>query len=354
MELAVRRHEVDAVRVIGLGLLILYHIVCGFQPWAPYIYFISNEQSLENLWVFMELINVWRIPILFVVSGMGVCFAMERRGWLQIIKERSFRILFPYVFGFFFLVPIYFSIFFSYYDKPQAYWPGPGHLWFLFNIFVYVLALLPILTYLKNHPENSLIQFVSAVVNKPLGLLFLFAIPIMAEAALINPDSFSNYVFQPIHGLLLGLVCFFYGFVFVSLKETFWNSVKHVKFITLGFAFSLYLVRVVMPEVFPWKTISTLAVAFESTCWMLSVLGFSATYLFRPTKILSYLSSAVYTVYIFHFPVQALSSTYIFPLNISPYIKLLMMLTTTYAGSLLLFEFVKRIKWIRFLFGIKF
>ena len=44
-----RRHDVDCLRVIALGLLIFYHAVVAFQPWAKDIFFIQNKETLEDL-----------------------------------------------------------------------------------------------------------------------------------------------------------------------------------------------------------------------------------------------------------------------------------------------------------------
>ena len=86
-----RRHDLDWLRTFALGLLILYHVVVGFQPWAKDIFFIQNDQTLEGLWPLMAMLNVWRIPILFVVSGMGVCFAMERRTSKLLLRDECFH-----------------------------------------------------------------------------------------------------------------------------------------------------------------------------------------------------------------------------------------------------------------------
>ena len=133
-----RRHDVDWLRVLALGLLIVYHVVLSFQPWAQYIFFIQNKQSLEGLWILMGLINISRIPLLFVVSGMGVRFAVERRNWKQLLKDRTVRILIPYVFGLFFICPISVYVAMNYFGKEAQYIPNPGHLWFLANIFFYI------------------------------------------------------------------------------------------------------------------------------------------------------------------------------------------------------------------------
>ena len=43
-----RRHDVDAVRVIVLFLLIAYHSAISFQPWGWDIGFITNDKSEHN------------------------------------------------------------------------------------------------------------------------------------------------------------------------------------------------------------------------------------------------------------------------------------------------------------------
>ena len=73
-----RRYEIDAVRIIVLGLLILYHATIMFQPWAHYLLIPQNDSAIEWLWNPMQLLNVWRIPILFVISGMALWYSLIR------------------------------------------------------------------------------------------------------------------------------------------------------------------------------------------------------------------------------------------------------------------------------------
>ena len=102
----------------------------------------------------MSLLNVWRIPLLFFVSGMGVCFAIRKRRWKQLIMERTRRILIPLLFGMLFIVPLHFLVWQKYYNQELHYRIHPGHLWFLANIFVYVLLLSPLFLYLKNNKSG--------------------------------------------------------------------------------------------------------------------------------------------------------------------------------------------------------
>ena len=133
-----RRYDIDWLRVIAIGLLLIYHIVIGFLPWGVFIQFIQSNTSLESLWMPMTMLNIWRIPLLFFVSGMGVYFAIRKRNWKQLLVERSKRILLPLVFGVLFIVPLHILLWQKYYNQDIGYSTHLGHLWFLANIFIYV------------------------------------------------------------------------------------------------------------------------------------------------------------------------------------------------------------------------
>ena len=76
-----RRHDIDWMRVIAIWLLLIYHIAIIFQPWAMFFGFIRSEELMTGLWKPMSMLNVWRIPLLFYISGMGVYFALRKRDW---------------------------------------------------------------------------------------------------------------------------------------------------------------------------------------------------------------------------------------------------------------------------------
>tara|TARA_Y100000385_G_scaffold279197_1_gene328533 strand:+ start:108 stop:305 length:198 start_codon:yes stop_codon:yes gene_type:complete len=57
------------------------------MPFASDFLFPENKVHLEAYWPLMALINIWRIPILFIISGMGVYFAFQNRTVKKIIKS---------------------------------------------------------------------------------------------------------------------------------------------------------------------------------------------------------------------------------------------------------------------------
>ena len=343
-----RRHDVDWLRTVAIGFLILFHIALSFQSWAPAAGVPQNDELLEGLVPLISFLAVWRIPLLFMISGMGVRFAMERRTWKQLLQDRTVRILLPYLVGMLVFGPALAV------GLPQLGWdaeytPGFGHLWFLLNIFLYVLWLLGLMVYLKDHPSNALSRFLSRIIGGPFGL-FLFALPLMIEAWLTNPVSFSIYI-DNAHGWLLGLFCFFYGFIFISAQDVFWPAVVRVRWVALVVAASLFLVRFL---VFGLQNELTWLTGLESMSWMLAIIGFGSLYLNAPSRSLTYLSKAVYPVYIVHFPVQFAIAYFLFPLTLSAYSKLGFLLVGTFGISILLYQFVLRpLKWIRPLFGMK-
>ncbi len=345
-----RRHDVDWLRTLALALLIVYHVVICFQPWAKSSSFPQNEETLQWLWIFMAMINVWRIPVLFLVSGMGVRFAMERRNWKQLLKDRTVRILIPFVFGFFFINPLLAYIVLQVLGQEVTYVPNSGHLWFLLNIFLYVLLFLPFLNSLKKRPDNVLFRILSGIFRRPPGL-FLLALPIILEAWLVNPDMYALYKNTP-HGFMLGAICFFTGFAFASMNELSWDAAERLRWYALGAACALFLIRLL---IFQLDGTPNQIIAFESTSWMLAILGFGSRHLNRPSQSLDFFGKAVYPVYIIHLPVQFWLAYYlVLPLPIPAFVKLIILLAGTFGISLFLYEFVlRRITWIRPLFGIK-
>ena len=331
-------------------MLIIYHAVIAFQPWGHLISFIQNKESLEFLWLFMMIFNIWRIPILFMVSGMGAFFALRNKNWKEFLKDRSVRILFPYIFGFFFICPI--TLFFAatFYGKQIGYFPNPGHLWFLGNIYSYVFLLLPIMLYCIKNPDNFIFKIFRILLKHRLGILSLALITGL-EGVLFSPHDYSDY-FMNTHGFMLGLICFFLGFILVSMQNEFWPIIQNIRFISLFLASIFCMTRLYFALTIDYEG-PKFVIGFESMCWMLAVFGYGSFYLNHESKALTYFKGAVYPVYILHMPLQALLSYLIMPTKISLLLKLNLLIIGTLFCSIILYEIIKRMNWIRPIFGLK-
>jgi len=343
-----RRYDIDWIRVIAIGLLLLYHAAIGFQSWGIMIGFIANEKPWEGLWIPMAMLNVWRIPLLFFVSGMGVYFAIQQRNWKQLLQERAGRILLPYLVGIFLIVPISTYIWQYYYQLELTYAPNPGHLWFLGNIFVYVVVLSPVFFYLKRNENGPLVRWLKRLLSHPLGLLPVFA-ALIAEALLVNPNPYTLYA-MTWHGFFLGLLAFLFGFCFVLSGQPFRQMLLRWRWLFFAAAALLFTVRLVE---FQLNTANYL-LAIESVCWIFSVFAFGYKYLNHPSKTLSYLSEAAYPVYILHMIFQYLGSWLIFRLDMEAPLQFMLVLLFTGVGCFTCYELViRRVNNIRPLFGLK-
>lgn len=347
MNASLRRYDIDWIRVIAIGLLLLYHVAIAFQPWGVMIGFITSNTYWNELWTPMMMLNIWRIPLLFFVSGMGVYFAMQNKTWKQLLQERALRIFLPYVFGSIFIFPASVYIWLRYNNLPLTYNPNPGHLWFLGNIVVYVVALLPVFFYLKENESGSMATFIKKLFRTPFGLLVPVAALIL-EAIVVKPNPYTLYA-MTWHGFVLGFIAFFFGFCFVFAGTPFWKMLVSWRWLFVlaatalfGYRFSQYQMRVS-----DWLLVT------ESNCWIFSIFAVGHRYLNRPSRALSYLSQAVLPIYILHMIFLFLASALIFPLSIDVRIQFVLVLVITLAGCLGSYEIIRRINFLRPFFGLK-
>lgn len=360
-----RRYDIDWLRVIAMWLLIIYHSVVAFQPFGSMILFIQNEEPMDYIWPAFQILNIWRIPILFVISGMGVYFAMRKRSWAQLMGERSRRILLPLVFGSLAIVPLHYYLFQRYNGAALQYWPNPGHLWFLTNIFIYVIVGSPLFFLLKKNPDNFLSKFTRKILKSPASI-FLFVIPFIIVSMITNPPSFETYAMTS-HGFYYGALCFLMGFYFISLGDEFWIALSKTKYIFLAIAAILYSIRFFHYgfegvaesgdgfKNLSWdyvKSMPNSLKGLESISWMMWIFGLAHQFLNKSSKVLKYLSPAVYPTYIMHMFMQYAASYFVIPSSMPKELKFVLVVLMTFVGCYVFYEIIKRIKHLRPLFGM--
>ncbi|MCS5490697.1 acyltransferase family protein [Algoriphagus limi] len=342
-----RRYDIDWLRVIAIALLLIYHIAIVFQPWAMFLGFIKSNELMEGLWKPMSLLNVWRIPFLFYVSGMGVYFAIRKRNWKQLLMERSKRILLPFLFGMVAIVPLHFLIFQAYYHLPLGYVPHPAHLWFLGNIFAYVLLLTPLFFFLKKNESGRFKRKLEAFMGNPFGPLSLSLLFVL-EVLLVKPQVFEMYALTW-HGFFLGLLAFFCGFLLVYSGKAFWETILKWRWAYLALALGFYLTRLLVFDL----AAPGYLLAIESNTWIFAIFGFGYKYLNKPSALLSYLSQAAYPVYIIHMVALHAAAWVILPFNLPVLLKFIGIVGFTAGFCFVVFEFlIRRIPFLRPLFGL--
>lgn len=342
-----RRFDIDWLRVIAIGFLLIFHVAIPFQPYGVFFGFIQNQESMESLMIPMSLLSVWRIPLLFFVSGMGVYFSMRKRNWGQLIGERARRIFLPLLVGIFTIVPLQNLLWQHYYHQELSPVFQPAHLWFLGNIFTYVLILTPLL-YLSKKYRDHWRPWVVRQVNHPLKLL-LFCVPLVLNSLWLQPEPYTLYA-MTLHGYILGGMAFLLGYLFVYAGECFWETVSGYKWIYLLLALMLFGLR--------WYRFELESpgylMAVETFLWVYAILGIGYTFLNRSNATLKYLSEAAYPIYIVHWLFINLGAFWLFPTDMPVELKFAVLTVFTFTGSLLFYHvLIRQVILLRPLFGLK-
>lgn len=368
-----RRYDLDWLRVIVFGLLIFYHVGMFFVPWS---FHIKNNVVYEWITWPMLFLNQWRLPILFVISGMGTWYALGGRSGWQFSWERIKRLLLPLVFGMIFIIPpqVYvermvkghFDL--SYFE----FWPALAfegtypvgnlswhHLWFLPYLLFYSLLLAPLFVYLKNHPENAyfrkLKSWVGTFSPKLLWLFlpFYFTYTIMREFFPVT-HNFTNDWFTMVNYLFF----FFMGFSLVGIGEVFWDKVQthRRKLLYAGMLFfTIYiLMNKLIEHTVAMHFIRNTFKTANVWIWILVCFGYGAQYLNKESRVLRYANESVYPFYILHQSVMMVLCYWVIDWKWGFWPKASLLVFGTFGISWMIYEFlIRRWKLVRPFFGLK-
>ena len=362
-----RRYDIDALRSIAMFLLIFYHLGISFTSLSPYILFVQNKRVADGIWPLLNLLNTWRIPLVFLIGGIALRLSFQKRTRTEILKERAKILIIPWLFGTMTFATASLVITVTYYEgwSPESLWLvfaafgfNGVHLWFLVNIIIYCIVLVPVLNFISNKKQKE--GIVSFLLQKPGGI-FIFSLPIVLEGHVLNflrfnPDAnygnFYNEYSNSEHGLLLGFLWFLIGIVLTSQGEAFWESNKRNWRIHLVFATISYLYRFINNFEYGYALDNRL-IAFESFNFIFLLLGLGAIYLNNDSPQLTYYKTAVYPVYIVHLPVQMAVMYFFAGTNIHPIIKFPIALFLICFFSLTIYHAIKNINFLRPLFGLR-
>ncbi|MFK7889088.1 MAG: acyltransferase family protein [Gammaproteobacteria bacterium] len=375
-----RRYDIDALRVIAFGLLILYH--CGMFYVAEWEWHVKSQHTAAWLQEPMRFLNQWRMSLLFVISGLAMSFVTPRYQPGQLALRRLWRLGLPLVFGMAVMVapqPYYEALnkaliepgffrfwwqYLSFTDFPGEAWGGENrivwtwnHLWYLPYVLLYTLVLLAGLRWLPK-PLVKIGQWFTRL--RGWGLIVIPLIPLLA---------YGNFVFPHFpfidHGLtgdfyahaLYGTL-FFYGY-FIGRDDALWQHLSAWRFRLLAVAVVAYAALraqewwVAEDSGFLIEQLSFINVYLNRWCWILVLLAFGHRHLNRPAPWIRYATAAVFPWYILHQSITVTVGYELSALSLGPVVEPLLVVGLTILGCALLYEFVlRRSGPLRPLFGL--
>lgn len=352
----------DWLRVMAIFVLFFFHTGMIFVGWGWHI---VNDQTIPSLAWPMDIAHRLRMPLLFVIAGAGMGFALRRRGAGRFVQERTQKLLLPLVIGVFLIVPpqIYFERLF------HGDWHGsyPGfystrvlqfhlypqgdfswhHLWFIGYLYIYVLLLLPAMLWWK-HVAPSI---------RPGKWLFLLGLPLGINETLLKslyPESHNLvgdwYIFN--HYLLLTA----YGYVMASTPGVWkWLSDYRRWSLVSGIILIVGLIWMLTNGMIPHDSVADHVGANLFTwLWIMVFLGYGYRYLSFANPLLAWARDASYPVYILHQTVIVSVGYYVIQEPWTPWSKYLAVLVLSMGTCLVLYETcIRRVPMLRFAFGLK-
>ncbi|MEO8366954.1 MAG: acyltransferase family protein [Pseudoxanthomonas sp.] len=384
-----RRHDIDALRVIAFCLLILYHVAMVYV--ADWDYHIKSSYQAEWLQWPMIALNRWRMPLLFMISGMAIGLFRPEARPARFALSRCWRLLLPLVFGMFAIVPVqaYCEGVANGYVAPGfgefllRYWqvrPWPegsftgwqqgitwNHLWYLAYLWTYTMLLLAVMPLLRGRLDQKLIALPG---RQPAWLLVLLPAAVLVVYLLLlaphYPETHAMFGDWYVHAESFTLFVIGYA---VAHDVTFWQKVHGLRWRTLALALACitvelslraagkYLPAGQVPEALqavPWGTLERVARATYTWTALLAIFGWGQVWLNRPFRWLPYATEAVYPWYILHQSLIVPIAFLLTPLRLGPVWEPLLILTGTVAGCVSLHELlIRRTPLLRPLFGLK-
>ena len=373
-----RRYDIDALRVIAFALLILYHVAMFYV--ADWGWHIKSAYLAEWLQFPMIVVNRWRMPLLFMVSGLAVSFLLRRASAGDFAWSRFKRLFVPLVFGMAVIVPPqaylqavsngafagsyleFLAAYFTFQPWPVDAFDGShvgitwNHLWYLPYLLAYSLLLAAVLPLLRSKAGVALRDGFRNL--RGLKLALLPAVPLVLYSWFMTYPSTHDLV-TDWENHAKYLTVFLYGY-WMGTDAGLWAELKRLRWpMLLGtFASGAAFMALAM-----WRTPVSPALftagydLFEYVYqWtaLLAIFGWSFHLLNRPYRWLSYATEAVYPWYILHQTITVVAGFYLARLSLGPVIEPALVLLVTVGGCLVLHEFVvRRVNMLRPLFGLK-
>ena len=361
-----RRYDIDRLRILAVLLLLPFHTARVFNTGDTF--YVKNAQESPFLQrTIIDFLDPWHMPLLFALAGAATWFALGHRGGGGYIRERTRRLLVPFVFGFLVIVPpqpfvaqlphadaerSYLGFLGSYFTNVtdlSGYDGGltPAHLWFVLYLFLISLVVLPLLLSLRR-----------AAAARDVGRPWMFvAVPfaMLVGEGLPSPEGAWN--------IFVCLVVFVAGFLLLSSERLQDVVRRRWRVVLLGGVVTMAAVYAVNGSGLAddWTDGSIQEIAFQvvessnTWLWVLGLIGAAGALLDRPpTPALRYASEAAYPWYVLHQTVIVLVAYPVvgWDLGIAPkYVAILVASTALTFGSYELL--VRRWNPVRFLFGLK-
>lgn len=396
---AARRGELDLLRALVVVGLVLFHTTVIFGA-GEFPVKADSESAVAT--AFLAFGATWGMPLLFVISGMGIWYSLRSRRAGVFVRERLRRLGVPLVVGVLTLVPlqVYLGLrrageagpFVAFYRRflevrLSADFPfvvkaaaggafEAGHLWFLVCLLGFSLALLPGFVLLRRPAGLRLVGRLGGLLARP-GVVLLLGLPLAAVELPLGSEAGHAVWNDYSYALLLA-----YGYL-MAAEPRIGEAIQRQWRPSLAGAVLLFaaggaLFAAASSHADPltatdWRSLAfRLLKSIDGWLWVVAILGLARHRMARrrsgaarrPSadhggvgvagRIGSYANEAVLPFYVLHEPVIVAVACLLLPWRIGVPAQLLLISLVSLVMTLLAYDLgVRRTPVTRWLFGLK-
>ncbi len=373
-----RLAELDWLRVIAFGLLILYHVGMFYVSWDWHV---KSPRLIEGLESWMVWLNPWRMSLLFLIGGAALGL-MAERGQAGLLGLRSKRLLLPLIFGMSVIVPpqaylevvekLHYSG--SYRDFLTLYFqayhgfcrdghclslPTWNHLWFLPYLWLYSMVALLALKASRwsTHPAWARLASGTRLLWVPWLLFAWLRQHWMAQ------HPITHDLVNDVYNHALSFSMFVLGMALFGHRDDrhgAWAAARRWRWLALGLAVAVQVGFTQWASVYgdaeiPPADLMALRALSAARQWLpiVAALGWARQLLsHRDGPALRWLSTAVFPFYIVHQTVTVISAHALAPLRWPLVVEVLAVIALTALGCLLAAWLTMRVNWLRPWMGV--
>ncbi len=359
-----RRYGLDWLRTIIVLSIIPFHAMIIFiqnEEWKMYV---KDKVNVPVFNFIDSVISRFHMVTLFLLAGIAIIYSLQKRDTSAFLKQRIIKLFIPLITGSVLLNPIMTYIwginqgrtenfpehYIGFFTKDLGELNGfnggytPGHLWFVLYLLVFSIVGLPFFLWLKSNKSVKVKKVLAGFFYKPMTILllavpycFIYLIEILDEK---NPIAYFYVV-------LVG--CLF------ATDDSYLKALNRDKWKYVIFTFITFIIYYFFQPANSSNMVINysyaLMVRLTQLLPALALIGLFDFYINKNSKLLQYLSGASYTTYVIHLLVVTVIGFFVIKLSITPYLKFAIIVVASYIVCFILYEILRRVKYIGILFG---